>query len=219
MILAIFGASGQGKEVRDIAEYQNEKEHRWDEMVFIDDFAPEVEFMGLERMHFDTVLKKYGKSDIEYIIALGEPRSKKKVYDLLTSKGCVLTNVISPDCQISRFARLGRGLIVKRGAIISADVEIGDNTTVQSYACIGHDVRIGKHCQISTHVDIGGRSVLGDCVFVGLNAPVRDHLHIGDNVIISAGAAVLKDIEPNVTVMGNPARVVARNTEDTKVFG
>ena len=35
---------------------------------------------------------------------------------------------------------------------------------------------------------------------------------------ISAGAAVLKNVDANVTVMGNPARAISKNGEDGKVF-
>lgn len=216
MVLAVFGASGQGKEVREIAEYQNAVENKWEKIIFIDDNKPEGEFMGLEMVQLNTAIEKYKR--IEFVIAVGEPKTKKKIYERLLSLNCELGNVVSPDSQVSPYCRLGRGIVVKRGAIISADAEIGDDTTIQSYACIGHDAVIGKHCQISTHVDIGGQTIVGDCVFVGLNAPVRELLTIGDNAIISAGAVVLKNVEANVTVMGNPARVISRNDEGGRVF-
>ena len=216
MILGIFGASGQGKEVREIADYENAIKHQWDQIIFIDDNKPEGLFMGLEMIRLETAIEKY--KDIEFVIAVGEPRTKMKIYDRLLSLGCRLGSVISPDSQVSPYCHLGKGLVIKRGAIISADAIIGDDTTIQSYACIGHDAVIGKHCQISTHVDIGGQTVVGDCVFVGLNAPVRELLTIGDNAIISAGAVVLKNVEANVTVMGNPARVISRNGEGGRVF-
>lgn len=216
MVLAVFGASGQGKEVREIADYQNAVENKWEKIIFIDDNKPEGTFMNLEMLKLDSAIKKY--EDIEFIIAIGEPKTKKKIYDRLLSLNCELCNVISPDSQVSPYCKLGKGLVIKRGAIISADAVIGDNTTIQSYACIGHDAIIGNHCQISTHVDIGGQTKVGDCVFVGLNAPVRELLNIGENSIISAGAVVLKDVEPNVTVMGNPARVISRNGDEGRVF-
>lgn len=216
MVLAVFGASGQGKEVREIADYQNAVENKWDKIIFIDDNKPEGVFMGLEMVQLNTAIEKY--KEIEFVIAVGEPKTKKKIYERLLSLNCKLGSVISPKSQVSPYCKLGKGLVIKRGAIISADAEIGDDTTIQSYACIGHDAVIGKHCQISTHVDIGGQTKVGDCVFVGLNAPVRELLTIGDNAIISAGAVVLKDVEANVTVMGNPARVISRNGDGGRVF-
>ena len=219
MILVIFGASGQGKEVKEMADLANAKSKKWEKTIFIDDFADEGDFKCCERMHLETAIEKYGIEALEFVIALGEPASKKRIFERLMERGCHFTNVISPRSQISPDAVLGKRIIVKRGAIISPDVTIGDNTTIQAYACIGHDASIGKHCQISTHVDIGGGTKVGDCVFVGLNAPVREQLEIGDGAIISAGAVVLKSIEPNVTVMGNPARVIAKNNDSRKVFG
>ena len=216
MVLAIYGASGQGKEVREIADYQNAITNRWNKIIFIDDNKPEGLFMGLEMLSLNTAINKY--KDLEFVIAIGEPKTKKRIYERLISNNCCLGNVISPESQVSPYCTIGKGIVIKRGAIISADAVIGDNTTIQSYACIGHDAIIGKHCQISTHVDIGGQTIVGDCVFVGLNAPVREMLTIGDQAIISAGAVVLKNVDANVTVMGNPARVISRNDDGGTVF-
>lgn len=216
MILAIFGASGQGKEVREIADYENDRKHKWEKILFVDDNKPEGVFMNLEMVRLETALSKY--KDMEFVIAVGEPRTKKKIFDRLAGLGCKFGSVISPDSQVSPYCQLGEGIVIKRGAIISADAKIGDNTTIQSYACIGHDARIGRHCQISTHVDVGGQTVMGECVFVGLNSPIRELLTIGDYAVISAGAVVLKNVDANVTVMGNPARVISRNNEDSRVF-
>ncbi|MCD7789891.1 MAG: acetyltransferase [Bacteroides thetaiotaomicron] len=219
MILVIFGASGQAKEVKEIADMANCKNLLWEAFVFIDDFKDEGTFKGCHRMHLESAIEKYGINNLEFIVALGEPRAKKAVFERLKNRGCRFCNVISPRSQISPDARLGEGIIIKSGAIISPDAEVGDNTTIQSYACIGHDVVVGKHCQISTHVDIGGGSKIGDCVFVGLNVPIREKLLIGEGAILSAGAVVLKNVEANVTVMGNPARIISKNDDTTKVFG
>lgn len=216
LVLAIFGAGGQGKEVREIADYQNAISKRWSHIIFVDDNEPEGEFMELEMIKLTTAIEKY--PEIEFVIAVGEPITKKKIYDRLLSLNCRFGNVISPDSQVSPYCTLGHGLVIKRGAIISPNAVVGDDTTIQSYACVGHDVTLGMHCQISTHAVIGGQTVIGDCVFVGLNSPIRELLHIGDHAIISAGAVVLKDVEANVTVMGNPARVVSRNGENGRVF-
>lgn len=216
MTLAIFGAGGQGKEVLELAQNINEKENRWDEMVFIDDVQDEGTCMGIKRVHYTTFEKM--NAICEFIIALGEPVAKRKIYDFLKDRKCSFAILISPDAQVSSFAMVGEGVIIKRGAIVSPQAEIGKNTTLQSYVAVGHDAIVGEHCQISTHSVIGGHTVLGNEVFVGLHCPIRDRVTIGSRAVISAGAVVLKSVPENVTVMGNPCRVVQCNEEKNGVF-
>lgn len=218
MILAIYGAGGQGKEVREIVEEENELLRLWSKVIYIDDFQIEGYQQGTERLHFETVVNMGETEDIEYVVALGEPEDKRIIYSKLKKSGCNIGTVISPDAKISKYAQLGKGVIIKRGAIVSPGVRIGANTTIQSYSCIGHDAIIGDNCQISTHVVVGGGTVIGDNVFVGLNVPIREKLKIGNNVVVSAGSVVLKDILSDVTVMGNPARVIEKHNSNKKIL-
>ena len=54
-------------------------------------------------------------------------------------------------------------------------------------------------------------SELGDNVYIGVSANVREQVKIGRYTIVSMAAAVFKDVGEEQIVMGNPARVIARN--------
>ncbi len=218
MILAIFGAGGQGKEVREIAEEENRLLHIWSKIIYVDDFQEEGLQQQTERVHFETSMMIGEEEEMEYVVALGEPEDKNRLYNQLKMRKCNIGRVISSEAKISQYAKVGNGVIIKRGAIISPGAIIGENTTIQSYACIGHDAKIGNNCQVSTHVVVGGGSIIGNNVFVGLNAPIREKVQIGDNVVISAGAVILKDIPSNVTVMGNPARIIEKHNKGEKIL-
>jgi len=56
---------------------------------------------------------------------------------------------------------------------------------------------------------------LEDNVKVYVNAVVMAGVTVGRNSIVGAGAVIGRDVPPNVTVMGNPARVV-KHLEDRK---
>ena len=48
--------------------------------------------------------------------------------------------------------------------------------------------------------------MLGQQAWVGASASVRQLISVGQASIVGMGAVVTKDVEPGVTVVGNPAR-------------
>lgn len=114
--------------------------------------------------------------------------------------------------QISRFltgieihpgATIGKGFFVDHGAgvVIGETAIIGDNVTMYQGVTLG-----------GTGKEKGKRHpTIGNNVTIGAEAIVLGNINIGDNSRIGAGALVTKSVCPNCTVVGNPARVVARD--------
>lgn len=76
-------------------------------------------------------------------------------------------------------------------------------------------VRVGRNCSIHQGVNIGSNigsdSVpqIGNNVWIGPGAKIFGAIKIADNVCIGANTVVNKSIlQPNVTVAGNPSRIV-----------
>ena len=63
---------------------------------------------------------------------------------------------------------------------------------VVALAMIAGSVKIGKNCWISP------------------SSSIREQLTIGDNVLIGLGAVVIKDVESNSVMVGNPAKLLRK---------
>jgi serine O-acetyltransferase len=51
---------------------------------------------------------------------------------------------------------------------------------------------------------------IGDGVLVGTGAQILQYINIGENAVVGSGACVVKDVEPGITVVGIPAKPLAK---------
>jgi serine O-acetyltransferase len=75
--------------------------------------------------------------------------------------------------------------------------------------------RIGDDCWINQQVTVGYSNKtdcprLGNRVRIAAGAKVFGKVFVGDDAIIGANAVVVKDVPPNCTVVGVPARIIRR---------
>lgn len=209
MILGVYGASGLGREVNIVAQKINAIEHRWEKIIYIDDNESITEVLGVPSYSFQRAREEI--SDLEVVIAIGEPTTREKVYNKVIESGVKLATLIHPGVYIDNSTTVGAGVIICEGVTVTSCVQIDDNVYVQPHAVIGHDIHIGKHSVIGSNVEIGGANEIGERVFIGFMVGTLQGLKIGDDAEISAGSIVFRDIEPGMIVMGNPARVIRRN--------
>lgn len=97
-------------------------------------------------------------------------------------------------------ARIGRGIMIDHasGVVIGETAEIGDDSSLL------HSVTLGGSGKES-----GDRHPkIGRCVLIGAGAKILGNIRVGDCARVAAGSVVLKDVPPNVTVAGVPARVI-----------
>ena len=102
--------------------------------------------------------------------------------------------------EIHPGATIGKGLFIDHGSgvVIGETAEIGDNCTLYQGVTLG-----------GTGKDTGKRHpTLGNNVLVGSGAKVLGPFTVGDNAKIAANAVVLKEVPPNSTAVGIPARIV-----------
>ncbi len=107
--------------------------------------------------------------------------------------------------EIHPGATIGKGLFIDHGSgvVIGETAELGDNCTLYQGVTLG-----------GTGKDTGKRHpTLGNNVLVGAGAKVLGPFTIGDNSKIAANAVVLKEVPPDSTAVGIPAKVVKRGSD------
>ena len=101
-------------------------------------------------------------------------------------------------------------------------VEIGKGGQISLHAnldvrrgkiIIGNNVSVARGSFILSHAAYqptkdDEKTIIEDNVMIFVNSVILSGIKIGKNSVVGAGSVVMKDVPPNVLVMGNPARVV-----------
>ena len=107
--------------------------------------------------------------------------------------------------EIHPSAKIGTGFFIDHGM----GVVIGETAEVGDYVTLFQGVTLG-----GTGKERGKRHpTVGNHVVVGAGAKILGGIKIGDNVKIGANSVVLKNVPPNSTVIGVPARVIKSQGE------
>ena len=81
MILFIYGAKGAGVEVYDLVKRNKELSKKYSAIYFIDDFSEEKNYYDTKTVPFTSCKKYIGNENAEFIIAVGEPASRKMLFE------------------------------------------------------------------------------------------------------------------------------------------
>lgn len=208
--ILIVGAGGFGREVLSWLNDSIQERDGWIIAGFLDDDLKALDdFPGLPSIH-GTITAYKPKVNEVLVCALGNPRIKLNICIQLLERGCEFLTLIHRTAVIGERVNIGRGSVICPFAVATCDIEIGEFVTVNTSATIGHDVEIGDGVTLSGHCDVTGGVKVGKGVFCGSHASVIPAIKIGEFAVIGAGSTVVRNVEPGVTVFGNPAKQIMK---------
>jgi acetyltransferase-like isoleucine patch superfamily enzyme len=137
--------------------------------------------------------------------------------------------------QIGEGTRIWQYVVVLPGAVIGRDgnicshcfienkVVLGDRVTVKCGVqlwdgiTLEDDVFVGPNVTFTNDLQPRSRNAAAQLLptlvqkgaSIGANATILPGLTIGEGAMVGAGSVVTKNVPPGVTVVGNPARIVA----------
>lgn len=117
---------------------------------------------------------------------------------------------------MSAYVRLAYDIHLDPSAEIGAGLYIGHFGGIRVVKC-----RLGSHCAIQQEVRLQPEEgsllgpQIGKRVWIGAHTLIQGNIMIGDGATIGAGACVKEDVLPNSLVLGNPARVIQRDYDNS----
>lgn len=202
--LVIIGASGHGKVAADIALRIG-----YTDIVFLDDNEQIKECAGFSVV--GNVAYAGSIIDEDMFVAIGDPKTRKRIQNVLENYGASVVTLVHPDAIVSRRVKIGLGSVIMAGAVINSDTEIGKGVIVNTCASVDHDCIVKDYAHISVGAHLSGTCSIGKNTWIGAGATVSNNCNICGDCTIGAGAVVVKDIQAPGVYIGVPAKIVRKD--------
>ncbi|MDR3026318.1 acetyltransferase [Chryseobacterium sp.] len=193
----LFGASGHGKVIADIATANDIKIK-----AFIDQDITKNECYGF------PVLNNLPEDEEKLIISIGNNFTRKKISEKIKNEIGIL---IHPKSIISGSVKIEPGTVVMGGVVINSDTVVGKHCIINTNASVDHDCVIEDFVHISPNSALAGGVEIGEGSQIGIGASVIQGIKVGKWCIIGAGAVIINDIPDYSVVVGNPGRIIKKN--------
>jgi sugar O-acyltransferase (sialic acid O-acetyltransferase NeuD family) len=206
--LVIVGAAGQGRETALVKLLDGDSDSF---IGFLDDGVSGATPEGWPILGPISAATEYRRAS--FIIAINDSRSRRRIATRLQELGVTQWGtLVHPETRIARSNRIGRGCVLLGGCALTTNVRLGDHCIINRGAQVGHDCDIEAFCSINPGACVSGAVSIGSGSEVGSNCTIRQSVRIGAGATIGMGSVVLKDVDQNQVVVGNPAKVLRLNS-------
>ncbi|MDM1096711.1 acetyltransferase [Myroides odoratimimus] len=195
----LYGASGHGKVIAEIAEECNILIKG-----FIDGNKAITTVLDYEVIASDAV----GLMG-DTVISIGNNKIRKLIATRDTHLSFV--SILSPRANISKRTIIEEGTVVMMGATINSEVKIGKHCIINTNASIDHDCILEDYVHVSPNVALAGNVEVGEGTHIGIGVSVIQGIKIGNWCTIGAGAVIIKDVPDYAVVVGNPGKIIKYN--------
>ncbi|MFN3373232.1 MAG: acetyltransferase [Chloroflexus sp.] len=204
--ILIIGAGGHGQVVADILLQAAANGGDWQPIGYLDDNPRRYGEQALGLPVFGPVATLASIPHDGIVIAIGDNRTRARLFTELTARGEQLVSAIHPSAIIAAGVTIGPGTMICAGAIINPGSIIGANVILNTGCTIDHHNQIGDHAHIAPGVHTGGEVVIGAGTLIGIGAIVMPQRRVGVWSVVGAGALVQRDVGNEMIAIGVPAR-------------
>jgi sugar O-acyltransferase (sialic acid O-acetyltransferase NeuD family) len=211
--LLLYGANACGREIASWVERSTVGEQSARVLGFIDDMSPEQVVNGHPVWRLEDAARQHRGALV--IASVGSPVLREELVAQAEAAGLTMAPPLihrsvawDPD-----HVTIGDGSVIGPGTSLTTNIEIGRHVQINLHCTIAHDTKLGDFVTLSPGCHVSGRVWLEKGAYMGTGAvtvqgkPGRP-LVIGESAVLGAGAVVLKNVPPNATVFGVPARAV-----------
>jgi sugar O-acyltransferase (sialic acid O-acetyltransferase NeuD family) len=151
-------------------------------------------------------------AEYDVVAATGNGAVRRRIAEKVVANGGRLATVVHAAAIVSPSAVIGAGTMLMAGSVVAADARLGRFCIVNTGATVDHDDMLEDGVNVSPGAHLAGFVTCREDAFIGIGAAVIQGITIGRGAIVGAGAAVIHDVPDGVTVVGTPARPLAKRS-------
>ena len=189
----IYGASGHGLVVADIAKLCGYKE-----VIYVDDGDN-------DNLSFEDIRSN---NKIPLAFGIGDNNVRHSLFEKVIKSRFEVVTLVHPSAIISPSVTIGIGSVVMANVIINAKSKIGKCVILNSSSIIEHENIIEEFTHISPAVALSGNVTIEAFTHIGIGSCIKQGITVGKNCIVGAGSTVLKNIEDNKMCFGTPCKII-----------
>lgn len=145
-------------------------------------------------------------------VPIGNNNVRTKLLKDFDAKGYNIPSFVHNDTIIHPSVVIGKAVYILPATNVMPSTVLGNYVMVSMGVNIAHHVVIGEGCFFSQGSNIGASIKIGNKAYFGIASTVMTGVRsVGSETMIGAGAVVIKDVEDNSVMVGNPARFLRYN--------
>jgi UDP-3-O-[3-hydroxymyristoyl] glucosamine N-acyltransferase len=162
---------------------------------------------------FNTVIKrdskiganvKIGANNTIGGVGFGYEKNEQNEYELIPHIG----NVVIED-----FVEIGNNTTVDR-AVLGSTI-LRKNCKIDNLVHIAHGVIVGENSLVIANAMVAGSVTIGKNVWVAPSSSILNKTNVGDGATIGMGAVVLREVESDQTIVGNPGKPLVKKNKSS----
>lgn len=213
-IIAVYGASGFGREIMPLVKAQYSSMFSDVRFVFVDDGENAGSLNGYPILSYSKFLEVNATNKFA-VLAIANSAVREKLVGKLESDEIDVLSVTADNVVILDEVEVGEGAILCHFTQLTSNIKIGKQFHANIYSYVAHDCVIGDYVTFAPGVRCNGNIYIEDHAYIGTGAIIKQGtpdkpLVIGKGAVVGMGAVVTKDVPPGVTVVGNPAKPLVK---------
>jgi len=176
-------------------------------------FREQDELFGLPVIDLDQIAERFPPDTYRAFVSVSSThlnRVRARLYRHVKELGYTCETYVSSHAFVWRDVKIGENSFIFENNVLQYGVSVGDNVILWSGNHVGHQTSIADDVFVSSHVVISGFCEIGRSSFLGVNSCFADKTTVAEDCVVGAGAVVVKNTEPGLVYIGNPAKPLDR---------